>query len=131
MKKFVVFMFLAVGMLMTSLPVVAQNDVKLTMEFKNEPLSSALLRLEQSSFYKFLFSYSDEQPWLIISRTIRFTHTILLTPQMQTRSLPSKDCHQARRSLTSATAISVAAIASTISLWEPRQATLTKCICTA
>lgn len=59
MKKFVVFMFLAVGMLMTSLPAVAQNDVKLTMEFKNEPLSNVLLRLEQSSFYKFLFSYSD------------------------------------------------------------------------
>ena len=65
MKKFVVFMFLAVGMLMTSLPSVAQNDVKLTMEFKNEPLSNVLLRLEQSSFYKFLFSYSDVEKEIV------------------------------------------------------------------
>lgn len=65
MKKFVVFMFLAVGMLMVSLPSVAQNDVKLTMEFKNEPLSNVLLRLEQSSFYKFLFSYSDVEKEIV------------------------------------------------------------------
>ena len=46
-------------LLIGALPLWAQNGVRLSMTFRNEPLPSALLRLEQSSSYKFLFTYED------------------------------------------------------------------------
>ncbi|HRN15504.1 MAG TPA: hypothetical protein PLF38_00405, partial [Xylanibacter oryzae] len=43
-----------------ALPLSAQdNDVRLSMSFNNESLAQVLLRLEQSSSYKFLFTYDD------------------------------------------------------------------------
>ena len=46
-------------LLIAALPLWAQNGVRLSMTFRNEPLPAALLRLEQSSSYKFLFTYED------------------------------------------------------------------------
>ncbi len=46
-------------LLLGSLHLWAQNGVRLSMTFRNEPLPSVLLRLEQSSSYKFLFTYED------------------------------------------------------------------------
>ena len=46
-------------LLLGALPLWAQNGVRLSMTFRNEPLPSVLLRLEQSSSYKFLFTYED------------------------------------------------------------------------
>jgi len=53
--KWLLVMLLLVG----ALPLWAQNGVRLSMTFRNEPLPAALLRLEQSSSYKFLFTYED------------------------------------------------------------------------
>ena len=41
------------------------SDVRLSITFKNEPLHSVLLRLEQSSSYKFLFTYEDIMPYKV------------------------------------------------------------------
>lgn len=46
-------------LLIAALPLWAQNGVRLSMTFRNETLPAALLRLEQSSCYKFLFTYED------------------------------------------------------------------------
>lgn len=53
--KWLLVTFLLVG----ALPLWAQNGVRLSMTFRNELLPAALLRLEQSSSYKFLFTYED------------------------------------------------------------------------
>lgn len=53
--KWLLVMLLLVG----ALPLWAQNGVRLSMTFRNELLPAALLRLEQSSSYKFLFTYED------------------------------------------------------------------------
>lgn len=50
---------LAVVLLICSLPMLAQNGVRLSMTFRNEPLPSVFLRLEKNSSYKFLFTYDD------------------------------------------------------------------------
>jgi TonB-linked SusC/RagA family outer membrane protein len=47
-----------------NLAVMAQSaDVRLSMKFDNEALPQALLRLEQSTGYKFLFTYDDIQSY--------------------------------------------------------------------
>ena len=43
----------------------AQDDVRLSMTFQNEPLPSVLLRLEKSSAYRFLFTYDDVQNYKV------------------------------------------------------------------
>lgn len=54
------FLTLILLMLLAPLHVVAQNDdVRLSMTFKNENLTQVLVRLEKSSTYKFLFTYDD------------------------------------------------------------------------
>ena len=50
---------LAIVLLISSLPMLAQNGVRLSMTFRNEPLPSVFLRLEQNSSCKFLFTYED------------------------------------------------------------------------
>lgn len=58
MRKRLVFLAILVATMV--IQATAQDtDVRLTIEFKNEPLSQALLRLEQTSQYKFLFTYDD------------------------------------------------------------------------
>ncbi len=55
-------------MLFCALPFAAHaqnNNVKLTMTFKNEPLADVLVRLENSSSYRFLFIYEDVTPYKI------------------------------------------------------------------
>jgi hypothetical protein len=55
-------------MLFCALPFAAHaqnNDGKLTMTFKNEPLANVLVRLENSSSYRFLFIYEDVTPYKV------------------------------------------------------------------
>lgn len=59
MKRTIFHLALALAVALVSLPVMAQNDVGLTMQFRNEPLVSVFNRLEASSPYKFLFTYED------------------------------------------------------------------------
>ena len=49
--------------MLTALTANAQNDVRLSMEFNNEDLPSALARLEKNSSYRFLFTYEDLEPY--------------------------------------------------------------------
>ena len=63
MKK--AFMSL-LAMLTLSVAAFAQdNDVRLSMTFKNESLPGVLLKLEKSSDYKFLFTYDDVQKYTV------------------------------------------------------------------
>lgn len=50
---------LVLTMVCSSLPLHAQNDVGLTMTFRNESLISVFQRLEGASSYKFLFNYDE------------------------------------------------------------------------
>ena len=43
----------------------SDGDVRLTMTFDNEPLPQVFVRLEQSSAYKFLFTYDDVQQYRV------------------------------------------------------------------
>ena len=55
-------------MLFCALPFAAHaqnNDGKLTMTFKNEPLANVLVRLENASSYRFLFIYEDVNPYKV------------------------------------------------------------------
>ena len=54
--EFLLFMMIAC---MSALPLSAQDDVRLTIAFNNDPLPAALLKLEKRSSYKFLFTYDD------------------------------------------------------------------------
>lgn len=56
---------LVIILLIGALPLWAQNGVRLSMTFHNEPLPAVLLRLEQSSSYKFLFTYEDVSPYRV------------------------------------------------------------------
>ena len=68
MRKKLVFMLMLV-MAITALPLHAQNaGAKLTMSFDNEPLSQVFLRLEQSSTYKFLFTYDDVNKYKVTGK---------------------------------------------------------------
>jgi TonB-linked SusC/RagA family outer membrane protein len=59
MRK-VLILLLLFAIWLTVLPVSAQdNEVRLSMSFNNESLAQVFLRLEQSSTYKFLFTYDD------------------------------------------------------------------------
>lgn len=61
-----IFVVMAWLTLFTSLPCQAQdNDVRLSMTFKNEPLTNAFVRLEKSSSYKFLFTYDDVNKYTV------------------------------------------------------------------
>lgn len=59
MKRTIFRLALALTVLLTSLPLAAQNDVGLTMQFRNESLVNVFDRLEKASPYKFLFTYDD------------------------------------------------------------------------
>ncbi len=52
-------LFVATFMAQTASAQVADQSVKLTMSFNNEPLSQVFLRLESSSPYRFLYTYDD------------------------------------------------------------------------
>ena len=68
MRKKLVFMLMLV-MAITALPLHAQNaGAKLTMSFDNEPLPQVFLRLEQSSTYKFLFTYDDVNKYKVTGK---------------------------------------------------------------
>lgn len=55
MKRTVLPLLLTLLLMLTALTANAQNDVRLSMEFNNEDLPSALARLEKNSSYRFLF----------------------------------------------------------------------------
>ena len=57
-KKVVLMLFLLLGLTMSA-SAQSNDDVRLTISFSNESLPQAFLRLEQSSQYKFLFTYDD------------------------------------------------------------------------
>lgn len=59
MKRTLLLLTLVLTMVCSSLSLHAQNDVGLTMTFRNESLISVFQRLEGSSSYKFLFNYDD------------------------------------------------------------------------
>jgi hypothetical protein len=63
MKKTVLPLLLTLLLMLTALTANAQNDVRLSMEFNNEDLPSALARLEKNSSYRFLFTYEDLEPY--------------------------------------------------------------------
>lgn len=65
MKHKAVKWLLAMVLLIGALPLWAQNGVRLSMIFHNEPLPAVLLRLEQNSSYKFLFTYEDVSPYRV------------------------------------------------------------------
>lgn len=68
MRKKLVFMLMLVTAIM-ALPAHAQGgDTKLTMSFDNEPLPQVFLRLEQSSTYKFLFTYDDVSKYKVTGK---------------------------------------------------------------
>ncbi|MBO5601225.1 MAG: TonB-dependent receptor plug domain-containing protein, partial [Prevotella sp.] len=68
MRKKLVFMLMLV-MAITALPLHAQNaGAKLTMSFDNETLPQVFLRLEQSSTYKFLFTYDDVNKYKVTGK---------------------------------------------------------------
>ncbi len=56
---------LAIVLFISSLPMLAENDVRLSMTFRNEPLPSVFLRLERNSSYKFLFTYDDANEYCV------------------------------------------------------------------
>uniref|UniRef100_UPI0040284063 hypothetical protein n=1 Tax=Prevotella sp. TaxID=59823 RepID=UPI0040284063 len=55
MKRTVLPLLLTLLLMLTALTANAQNDVRLSMEFNNKDLPSALARLEKNSSYRFLF----------------------------------------------------------------------------
>lgn len=59
MKRTTFLLLLLAMLVMAAMPSSAQNDVRLSMSFRNELLPAALLRLEKNSSYKFLFTYDD------------------------------------------------------------------------
>lgn len=59
MKRTTFLLLLLAMLVMSVMPSSAQNDVRLSMSFRNELLPAALLRLEKNSSYKFLFTYDD------------------------------------------------------------------------
>ena len=61
MKK--AFMALLAMLTLTVAAFAQDNDVRLSMTFRNEQLSSVLLRLEKSSDYKFLFTFDDVEKY--------------------------------------------------------------------
>lgn len=63
MKRTVLPLLLTLLLMLTALTANAQNDVRLSMEFNNEDLPSALARLEKNSSYRFLFTYEDLEPY--------------------------------------------------------------------
>lgn len=68
MRKKLIFILMLV-MTITAMPLNAQNSgAKLTMSFDNEPLSQVFLRLEQSSTYKFLFTYDDVDKYKVTGK---------------------------------------------------------------
>lgn len=68
MRKRLIFILMLV-MTITAMPLNAQNSgAKLTMSFDNEPLSQVFLRLEQSSTYKFLFTYDDVNKYKVTGK---------------------------------------------------------------
>lgn len=68
MRKKLIFILMLV-MTITAMPLNAQNSgAKLTMSFDNEPLSQVFLRLEQSSTYKFLFTYDDVNKYKVTGK---------------------------------------------------------------
>lgn len=65
MRKTIFFLLLLLSTL-SALPLHAQNDdVRLSMSFRNESLSGVLLRLEKNSSYKFLFTYDDLEKYKV------------------------------------------------------------------
>ena len=69
-RKLFLMLLFAIGLATSVPPVQAQTDagVKMTMEFNQEPLSQAFLRLEQSSTYRFLFTYNDVEPYKVTGK---------------------------------------------------------------
>ncbi len=63
MKK--AFMALLAMLTLTVAAFAQGNDVRLSMTFQNEQLSSVLLRLEKSSDYKFLFTFDDVEKYRV------------------------------------------------------------------
>ena len=63
MKK--AFMALLAMLTLTVAAFAQDNDVRLSMTFRNEQLSSVLLRLEKSSDYKFLFTFDDVEKYRV------------------------------------------------------------------
>lgn len=63
MKK--AFMALLAMLTLTVAAFAQDNDVRLSMTFQNEQLSSVLLRLEKSSDYKFLFTFDDVEKYRV------------------------------------------------------------------
>ena len=59
MKRTLLLLTLVVAMVCSSLSLHAQNDVGLTITFRNEPLVSVFQRLEGATPYKFLFNYDE------------------------------------------------------------------------
>lgn len=68
MKRTAFLLLMLLFSLVTTLPVAAQSDARLSMTFRNEPLPSVLLRLERNSSYKFLFTYDDVAKYKINGR---------------------------------------------------------------
>ena len=68
MKRTVLPLLLTLLLMLTALTANAQNDVRLSMEFNNEDLPSALARLEKNSTYRFLFTYEDLEPYHVQGR---------------------------------------------------------------
>ena len=65
MKRLFYALLMAIGCLAAS---AQKNETRLTMTFDNEPLPSVFLRLEQSSTYKFLFTYDDVQNYRVTGK---------------------------------------------------------------
>lgn len=61
-------LFVATFMAQTASAQVADQSVKLTMSFNNEPLSQVFLRLESSSPYKFLYTYDDVDSYTVTGK---------------------------------------------------------------
>lgn len=58
-------MYLLLMLFSLQLTVIAQTDKKITLEFQNEVLPSALKKLEQTSGYRILFTYDDIQNYKV------------------------------------------------------------------
>ena len=65
----------------------AQTDKKITLDFRNESLPSALKKLEQASGYRILFTYDDVQKYAVTASIKNETITQAISDVLQNKPL--------------------------------------------
>lgn len=79
--------YLLLILLGLQLAVKAQTDKKITIEFQNETLPSALKKLEQASGYRILFTYDDIQKYKVTASIRKETLTQAIGDLLQDKPL--------------------------------------------